>query len=183
MWRTDGEGWTDEDTPRRYVRVVDAERIDDPNGYEVARVFVDEGDVEMESNLRAILSSGDFDISSGGTFESLHNKVVSWGLERALVSCKPTGEFQPSNGMARAQLLKCMSELGELADATLKQDMAGMRDGLGDTVVTLIMYSVNAGLGFVQSLGEAYKEISSRRGKTVGGTFIRDRSDGQGRER
>ena len=47
-------------------------------------------------------------------------------------------------------------------------------DGLGDTLVTLIILAAQYGLELEDCLEYAYNEIKDRTGKTVGGTFIKD---------
>ncbi len=93
-------------------------------------------------------------------------RVKDWGVARGLIN--------GTDGMARAKLLKCMSELGELADAELKGLQDEVVDGVGDTLVTLILYCANRGLSIPVCLASAYEEISTRTWRTVGGTFIKD---------
>lgn len=45
-----------------------------------------------------------------------------------------------------AQLLKALSELGEVADAIIKNDMDALEDGLGDTAVCLVNYAKMLGI-------------------------------------
>lgn len=104
------------------------------------------------------------------------NAVVAWGGSRGLIDRR--------DETRRAQLLKAMSELGELADAELKhgRDRLGQAhvehgsivDGLGDTLVCLILYSANIGVSIEDALRAVYKVISKRTGKTVNGTFVKD---------
>ena len=47
-------------------------------------------------------------------------------------------------------------------------------DGLGDTLVTLIILAAQYGLELEDCLEYAYNEIKDRTGKTVDGTFIKD---------
>src|SRR5690625_4555299 len=44
-----------------------------------------------------------------------------------------------------AQLLKALSEVGELADAYIKQDAEGIVDGIGDIAVCLVNYQAMLG--------------------------------------
>jgi len=53
-------------------------------------------------------------------------------------------------------MLKVNEEVGELTGALLKNDKAGIIDGIGDSFVTLII------------------EIKNRTGKTKNGVFIKD---------
>jgi NTP pyrophosphatase (non-canonical NTP hydrolase) len=107
----------------------------------------------------------------------LIESVQVWGEDRGLLvreQADSYGSWVKDQDSARAQLLKCMSELGELADAVLKGDHHAQRDGLGDVLVTLIMFAGNSGLTLRGSLQAAWEEIRDRRGKTVGGTFVKE---------
>jgi NTP pyrophosphatase (non-canonical NTP hydrolase) len=91
-------------------------------------------------------------------------EVLQWARQRDLL--KPENVLQ--------QYAKTVSELGELGDAIIKKDADGIIDGLGDTVVTLIILSAQLNLNLEECLGVAYREIASRKGKTVDGTFIKE---------
>lgn len=97
-------------------------------------------------------------------FNTLKNKIIDWGKERGIVK-------QDNH---KNQLLKTISELGELSDAILKNDLDEIIDGIGDVQVTLILLAKNCGLDIVECLESAYNEIKDRTGKTVDGTFIKD---------
>lgn len=91
------------------------------------------------------------------------------------------------NGDSKTQTLKLMEEVGELSQAILKRDDAGVYDAVGDCVVVLtnvielyereklriddqpmirktIEYCVDA----------AYEVIAQRSGKMIDGTFVKD---------
>lgn len=72
------------------------------------------------------------------------------------------------------QCLKVVEEVGELAKATLKKDEAGIKDGIGDAVVTLIILARQNGTTVGECLEIAYNEIKDRKGKMVGGSFIKE---------
>lgn len=100
------------------------------------------------------------------TFAELQNLVVQWAQARQIIP----------NSNPMAQLLKTMSELGELADATLKNDREGIIDGIGDVLVTLILYAklYNAQLDLTYCLEEAYNTIKDRKGfLTRAGVFVK----------
>lgn len=91
--------------------------------------------------------------------------VESWAEDRGILE-----HSTPS-----AQLLKTMSELGELADATAKHDVAGVIDGIGDVLVTLIIYSRLANLSIAGCLEHAYEQIKDRKGRlSAGGVFVKE---------
>jgi NTP pyrophosphatase (non-canonical NTP hydrolase) len=79
------------------------------------------------------------------------------------------------NSNPTAQLMKTMSELGELADATLKSNDAGIKDGVGDVLVTLLLYCKLQGISPVDCLAGAYDTIKDRRGHlTPEGIFVKE---------
>ncbi len=99
------------------------------------------------------------------TLDELVKKVDQWGEDRLILT----------NSTPQAQLLKCMSELGELADATLKDDYEEIIDGLGDVLVTLIMYAGTQDLDLRNCLESAYDEIKDRKGYlTPEGVFVKE---------
>jgi NTP pyrophosphatase (non-canonical NTP hydrolase) len=99
-------------------------------------------------------------------FEQLKDCIEEWGYEKGIIQASTP----------EAQLLKTMAELGELADGVNKKDDGEMIDGLGDTLVTLILFAKIQGLDLVNCLEIAYNEIRHRRGKMVGGVFVKDSS-------
>ena len=99
------------------------------------------------------------------SFTSLEMKVIQWAEARKILP----------NATSQTQLLKTMSELGELADAMIKGDRAGVIDGLGDVLVTLIIVAAKQDLDLTQCLASAYDEIKDRTGTMMpNGVFIKD---------
>lgn len=95
----------------------------------------------------------------------LIGKVLTWATARQII--------QHSN--SQTQLLKTVSELGELSDAVLKKDRAGIMDGIGDVLVTLIIVAELERLGIDECLAAAYNEIKDRRGRlTAEGVFVKE---------
>ena len=64
-------------------------------------------------------------------FEEFKNNVEVWAAERGIYE----------HSTPEAQLLKALSELGELADATIKGDREGLEDAIGDVAVCVINYA------------------------------------------
>ena len=64
------------------------------------------------------------------SLSELELEIVRWAEARRIIP----------NAKAQTQLMKTVSELGELCDAEIKGDMAGIMDGVGDVLVTLIIY-------------------------------------------
>lgn len=94
----------------------------------------------------------------------LIKKVEMWASDRDLLT-----KSDP-----KTQLLKSFSEMGELADALAKGDMIGVKDGIGDAVVTLIILAKLCNTDLELCLAHAYNEIKDRKGETVNGTFIKE---------
>lgn len=91
--------------------------------------------------------------------------IKQWARDRKIIP----------NSTPSAQLLKTMSELGELADATLKNSHDGIVDGIGDVLVTLIIYSTLQNIEIEDALQAAYMEIKDRRGTlTTEGVFVKE---------
>lgn len=98
-------------------------------------------------------------------FQRLEQAVADWASARGILT----------HSTPAAQLMKTMSELGELADATVKADRDGVIDGIGDVLVTLILYARLQDLDIVACLAAAYEEIKDRKGRMVeGGVFVKE---------
>ena len=96
--------------------------------------------------------------------DELVNKVEYWASEKGLLI--------PEN--ATKQMLKVMEEVGETAGALAKNNQADLKDGIGDSLVTLIILARQCGFSAKECLGEAYDVIKNRKGKTVNGVFIKE---------
>lgn len=97
--------------------------------------------------------------------EELIASVESWASERGILA----------RSNPQTQLLKTVSELGELADATVKGDGDGVIDGVGDVLVTLVIYAKLQGLTLAECLESAYETIKDRRGTlTPDGIFVKE---------
>lgn len=97
-------------------------------------------------------------------FEELQLEIVDWACDKNLIN--------PEN--APKQFMKFIEESGELARSILKDDREEEIDAFGDVLVTLTILSEQRGLNLVTCLESAYNVIKNRKGKTVGGTFIKD---------
>jgi hypothetical protein len=96
--------------------------------------------------------------------DELINNIIAWAEARNLV--------HPEN--ASKQACKIMEEVGEMAGAFLKGDRGGLIDGVGDALVTIIIFAAQNGLSPQVCLQMAWEEIKDRKGKTVDGTFLKD---------
>lgn len=95
-------------------------------------------------------------------------------VEMAIIQWSEARQIIP-NSTPATQLLKCMSELGELADATIKNDRAGITDGVGDVMVCLVNYCALQDINLVSCMKAAYDEIKNRRGTLLpNGVFVKE---------
>ena len=92
-------------------------------------------------------------------------RIIQWAEARKIIP----------NSTPATQLLKCMSELGELADATIKGDIDGIKDGVGDVMVCLINYCALQDINLVDCMAGAYDEIKHRKGTLLtNGVFVKE---------
>lgn len=99
-------------------------------------------------------------------FLELEDLIIKWSTDRKIIQ----------NSDSKTQMLKAMSELGELADAINKRDTAGIVDGLGDVIVCLINVAQIERIGSLEGcLTAAYNEIKDRKGYlNESGVFIKE---------
>jgi|SRR6056300_1671434 NTP pyrophosphatase (non-canonical NTP hydrolase) len=98
------------------------------------------------------------------SFDELSNNVIEWAYDK--------GILEREN--APKQMLKVLEEVGETAGALLKSNEDEIKDGIGDSFVTLIILSRQLGLTPEECLEAAWNEIKDRKGKTQGGVFVKD---------
>lgn len=102
-------------------------------------------------------------------FEELQEKVIEWAIGKGII--------EHSN--PRAQLLKAFSEIGEVADGEAKGTLDEIEDGVGDTLVCLIIYCHFYGLKPSGCLEAAYNQIKNRKGRMApSGVFIKEQENG-----
>ena len=99
------------------------------------------------------------------SYSELELQIVRWSEARGIIQ----------NSDAKTQLLKAVSEMGELADAVNKKDMAGIKDGVGDVLVCLINVCAILDISVTDCLSLAYNEIKDRKGfLTKEGVFVKE---------
>jgi len=99
------------------------------------------------------------------SFADVELKIVRWSEARRIIP----------NSTPETQLLKAMSEFGELADATIKKDREGIVDGVGDVMVCLINYCALQDVNIVDCMNEAYDQIKNRKGTLLeNGVFVKE---------
>jgi len=91
--------------------------------------------------------------------------VIRWAEARGIIA----------NSDSKTQLLKAVSEMGELADAIIKRDRPAIVDGLGNVLVCLIVVGALEDLDLTHCLQYAYNEIKLRKGfLNKEGVFVKD---------
>jgi NTP pyrophosphatase (non-canonical NTP hydrolase) len=98
------------------------------------------------------------------TYRDIEMKILQWAEARRIIP----------NGTPTGQLLKLVSEVGELADAQGKRDMPAIEDAVGDIMVCLVNYCALHDIDIVQCMAGAYQQIKDRKGTTLpDGTFVK----------
>ena len=69
------------------------------------------------------------------SFDKLSDNILVWAQERKILY----------SANAPKQMLKVLEEVGETAGALLKNNEQGIKDGIGDSFVTLIILSKQLG--------------------------------------
>ena len=77
-------------------------------------------------------------------------------------------------GNSHTQYVKLQEEAGELAKALLKDDKPEIIDAIGDMVVVLTNLAHLQGVTIENCVDSAYTVISTRTGKMINGTFVKD---------
>ncbi|WP_194750340.1 MazG-like family protein [Staphylococcus chromogenes] len=92
----------------------------------------------------------------------LIKQVEQWSIDKDLHKADPN-----------RQALKVWEESGEIASSLSRGNKELLKDGIGDTVVTLIILAQQHGWTLEECLQYAYDEIKDRTGETRNGTFIK----------
>lgn len=95
--------------------------------------------------------------------KELIKQVEQWSIDKELDKADPN-----------RQALKVWEESGEIGAALSRNKLDDLKDGIGDTVVTLIILAQQHGMTLEECLQYAYDEIKGRKGKTINGTFIKE---------
>ena len=99
------------------------------------------------------------------SYEITEMHVVRWGEARGIVQ----------NSDSKTQLLKAVSEMGELADAIIKRDREGIIDAIGDVLVCLTMVGAIEDVDVKKCFAYAYDQIKDRKGYlNKQGVFIKE---------
>lgn len=114
-----------------------------------------------DNGLRDVKEEPDFYIP---TMSELSYMIHNWAKDRGILSYENRHK----------QMLKVMEEIGETASALAKEDTDAIKDGIGDSMVTLIILAYQSGWDPQDCLQAAWDEIKDRTGKTQSGVFIKD---------
>jgi NTP pyrophosphatase (non-canonical NTP hydrolase) len=99
------------------------------------------------------------------SYADIEIKIIQWSEARRIIP----------NSTPEVQLLKAMSELGELADATIKKDQEAVIDAVGDVMVCLVNYCALQDINLVDCMEVAYDQIKNRKGTLLpNGLFVKD---------
>jgi NTP pyrophosphatase (non-canonical NTP hydrolase) len=99
------------------------------------------------------------------SYANVEIKIIQWSEARKIIP----------NSTPETQLLKAMSEMGELADATIKNDREAIEDAVGDVMVCLVNYCALQDLNLVDCMEVAYDQIKNRKGTLLpNGLFVRE---------
>lgn len=101
------------------------------------------------------------------SYADVEIKIIQWAEARKIIP----------NSNPESQLLKAVSEMGELADATIKNDKEAIVDAVGDVMVCLINYCALQDLNLVNCMQVAYDQIKNRRGTLLTNGVFRKDSD------
>jgi NTP pyrophosphatase (non-canonical NTP hydrolase) len=99
------------------------------------------------------------------SYANVEIRIIQWAEARKIIP----------NSTPEVQLLKAVSEMGELADATIKKDKEAVVDAVGDVMVCLINYCALQDINLVDCMEVAYDQIKNRKGTLLpSGLFVKD---------
>ena len=98
----------------------------------------------------------------------LIQNVLQWGTDKNIIG-------ENGKGTRYGQAEKVLEEALETHMAVHTNDIREVKDGIGDTVVTLILLADMYGWTLEECLQVAYDVIAKRTGKMVDGVFVKDK--------
>ena len=99
------------------------------------------------------------------TYAAVEMDIIRWAEARKIIP----------NSTPATQLLKAVSEIGELADATIKGHHDEVVDAVGDVMVCLIVYCALQHINLVACMEVAYDQIKNRKGTLLpNGVFVKE---------
>ena len=99
------------------------------------------------------------------SYSAVESDIIRWSEQRRIIP----------NATPTSQLMKAVSEMGELCDAEGKKDIEAIRDAVGDIMVCLINYCALRDINLVNCMELAYDQIKNRKGTLMpDGTFVKE---------
>jgi NTP pyrophosphatase (non-canonical NTP hydrolase) len=99
------------------------------------------------------------------SYAEVELQIIRWAEARKIIP----------HSTPETQLLKAVSEMGELADATIKNDKEAIVDSVGDVMVCLVNYCALQDINLVDCMEVAYDQIKNRKGILLpNGVFQKD---------
>ena len=99
------------------------------------------------------------------SYAAIEMKILQWSEARKIIP----------RATPQSQLNKALSELSELFAAESQNNIAEIRDGVGDVLVCIVNYCALRDIDLVECMELAYSEIKDRRGELLAdGTFRKD---------
>lgn len=105
--------------------------------------------------------------------ENLIKRTLQWGIDKGITG--PLGKGTPI-----AQANKMLEEAEETHNAVFEYadknnlTLTEIKDGIGDTCVTLILLAEMYGMTLQECLTHSLEIIEARTGKMENGTFVKD---------
>lgn len=121
------------------------------------------GVVEITGDNNSVAVGSDNVQWRPGKMNALVRDIEAWARARGL-----------HEGDVLHQCAKLFEEGGEVARACIREDKPEIADGIGDCFVVLTILAMRNGLNIEECIEAAYNEIKGRKGKMVGGVFIRE---------
>lgn len=99
------------------------------------------------------------------SYSSVEMEIIQWAEQRKIIP----------NSSPETQLLKAVSELGELADATIKKERDKIIDAVGDVLICMVNYCALQDIDLVTCMKMAFSEIKDRKGTLMpNGVFVKE---------
>jgi len=98
---------------------------------------------------------------------NLHGKILNWANERELL--RPVNKWK--------QYSKLQEESNELYIAMIDGNKDEIKDALGDCVIVLTILAHQCGFDLEDCTKTAYEVIKNRKGKTINGSFIKEKEN------
>lgn len=98
-------------------------------------------------------------------FTDMELAIIHWAEARKIIP----------NSTPATQLLKLVSEVGEVADEQVKGNVPAMKTEVGDVMVTLVVFCALHDIDLVDCMNLAYDKIKDRKGTLLAnGVFLKE---------